>query len=169
MSVRCFVHAIGIFVRAQLITGIVIGLALRLAMRIVALTDDNPGTDLTAGGTTAIFMVATIFGAVPSLLFVVLRRFLPGSARRQGLIFGAVMLPIGGMLVVPEALSTGIPWLNIPMFAAVLVLYGLVFSVTVARLDRRTGRRQPRTGSALGSAPELPASPSGAIRSPSGS
>ena len=160
MSVRCFVHAIGIFVRAQLITGIVIGLALRLAMRIV---------DLTAGGTTAIFMVATIFGAVPSLLFVVLRRFLPGSARRQGLIFGAVMLPIGGMLVVPEALSTGIPWLNIPMFAAVLVLYGLVFSVTVARLDRRTGRRQPRTGSALGSAPELPASPSGAIRSPSGS
>jgi hypothetical protein len=157
MRVRGVFSAVGIFLRAQLITGIVIGVALRLAMRTVALTDDAPGTLFTVGGTLAIVLVATVMGAVPSLLFFSVRRFLPGSTRRRGVLFGAGMLVLGGVVAFPEALSIGIPALNLPMFGVILVAYGVVFSTSVAWLERRASwRRSRKARRKLSAATELP-------------
>src|SRR4029077_6839132 len=88
-------RAVAIVIAAQLFTGITIGLCGRLVMRVVALTDEDPGTLLTFEGTSVIVVIVTVVGFVPALLFVTLRRALPGSDLRKGLILGAGLVIVG--------------------------------------------------------------------------
>ena len=158
MSVRGFVRGAWVYVRAQLVAGLLLGLGLRLAMRVVALTDAEPGTRFTPGVTLAILLVAVVLSVVVSLPFFLLRRFVPGTPVRKGLVMGGAAIPLGGALVIGEALTVGNPWLNVPMFFAVLVGFGVAFSVVVARLERRRAMRGPAVTPAPGA--QVPALPS---------
>ncbi len=123
-------------------------------MRLVALSMGKP-TVLTSA-TIGILLVAMVLGIPLSLLLFALRRVIPGTPVRRGLWFGLIAVVLGGRLVFPEAITVGHAWLNVPMFAGVLVLDGVVFSVTVDRLERRAERRRQRRISSTADLQEAP-------------
>src|SRR5262249_531339 len=130
-----------IVVLAGLIAGIALGSCMRLAMRVVALTDGTPGTTFTVGGTLGILVVVTVLLLPIGALFLALRRFFKGLPRRRGAIFGLwLVVPF---LAVParEAIEIGFVPLNVVMFGSLIVLYGLVLSVTLSAWER--GLRRP--------------------------
>jgi hypothetical protein len=119
-----------------LVAGVVGGLVARLAMRVVALTDDEPGTLFTVGGTLGIVVVAVVLNAVATALYSPIAINLSGSDVKKGLVLGAVLIVIPGLIVLGEAIDVGRPLFNVPMFAGVAVLDGLVIAVTFGRLHR---------------------------------
>ena len=139
--IRRLARAVWLFVRAQVIAGLALGLMLRLAMRVVALSSGRAPV-LTVEGTTFILVVAIVLSAVPNLAFFVLRRRVGGTPLHRGITFGLCMVAVGSLAVLPEALTVGHPWLNVPMFWAILVGDGVVFSLVVDRLERRSERRR---------------------------
>jgi hypothetical protein len=72
-----------IVLATALVAGIAGGVGARIAMRVVALTDSDPGTTFTAGGTFGIVLVAVVLGAiVGDLLFDAAAH--PGIAHAEG-------------------------------------------------------------------------------------
>jgi hypothetical protein len=131
----------GLLLLAEVVAGVTLGIGMRVAMRVVALTDDSPGTAFTLGGTLGIIAAVTVLLLPVAALFLGVRRFLKGSPRRRGAIFGLwLVLPL---LALParEAFEIGFVPLNVAMFGSLFVLYGVVLSVTLHRLERRI--RQP--------------------------
>ncbi len=133
-----FLRGLGITVLANVAAGVATGTGARLAMRVVALTDDDPGTTFTLGGTFGILFAVTLFSTPVALLFVALRRKILGSDLRKGLVLGAVVVLFPGLpFVLPEAAQIGHWWLNVPMFGGLLVGWGVLLSVAAGWLDRR--------------------------------
>jgi hypothetical protein len=130
----------GVLFLAQLVAGLALGIEMRGAMRVVALTDGTPGTEFTPGGTLAILAVVTVLLYPVAAVFLAVRRFLGGSPRRRGAIFGLwLVVPL---LAFParEAFQIGSVSLNVVMFGSLFVLYGVVLSVTISALERRIRR-----------------------------
>jgi hypothetical protein len=140
VTIRRFARSTLLFAEVHLVTAVAFGFALRLAMRLVALSIGQP-VQLTSA-TLFIFIVAIVLGAPLSLAFFLLRRKVRGTPLRRGLWYGLAMVVVGGRAVFPEAVTVGHAWLNVPLFTSILVLYGVVFSVTVDRLERRAARRR---------------------------
>jgi hypothetical protein len=134
----------GIIVLAGLVAGTALGTGMRLAMRIVALTDGAPGTRFTVEGTLLILIVVNAMLLPIAALFLAVRRFFKGSPRRRGAMFGLWM--VVPFLAVParEAIEIGFVPLNVVMFGSLFVLYGVVLSVTMSMLERRL--RRPEEG-----------------------
>jgi len=133
-------RVVGIVFLAELCAGLALGIGMRLAMRVVALTDGTPGTEFTLGGTAAILVIVSILMAPVAALFVSVRRFLRGSARRQGAIFGLWLVVPGLAVPAREAFQRGFVPLNIVLFGSAFILYGVVLSVAMSGLERRTRR-----------------------------
>jgi ABC-2 type transport system ATP-binding protein len=119
---------------------------MRLAMRVVALTDATPGTVFTPGGTLGILAAVTVLLFPIAALFLAVRRFFSGSPLRRGTIFGLWLIVPGLVFPAREAFQIGFVPLNVVMFGSMFVLYGVVLSVTVTMLERRV--RRPRTARA---------------------
>lgn len=141
MTFRRFVRSTVLFAETHLITALALGIGLRLAMRVVALSIAQP-TRLTPA-TLVILIVAVVLTAPLSLAFFLLRNKVRGTPLRRGVIYGLAMLVVGGLGVFREAVTVGHAWLNVPMFAGILVLDGVVFSLTLDWLERRAARRRP--------------------------
>jgi hypothetical protein len=109
-------------------------------MRIVAMTDDTPGTLFTAGGTLAILFSVTVAATPLAVIYLAVRRVLRGSDLRRGALYGAIIAAPGVALAAGEAFQIGILPLNLVMFGGLFVLYGIVLSVTMSALERRIGR-----------------------------
>jgi hypothetical protein len=165
---RSFARGTWIYVRAQVLAGAALGLALRLAMRVVALTDDAPGTVFTFGGTMAIMIIVGVMSGFVSLPFFLFRRRMPGTPAVRGLLFGAAIVPLAGAFLIGEAVTIGIPLLNIPLFCSLIVGYGVLFSVVVARLDARATRRAWDRAAARLSPEPAPTAAAPALGSPRG-
>jgi hypothetical protein len=135
-----------IVLATAVVAGIAGGVGARLAMRVVALTDSDPGTTFTPGGTFGIVLVAVVLGAVVVAIYSLTQRYIRGSHTRKGLVLASVLVVFPGLLFVArEALSIGRWWLNVPLFLGVDLLYALVISFTYAWLDRalpRPGRSE---------------------------
>jgi hypothetical protein len=118
---------------------LVLGPGLRIAMRVVAILDPVRSPEFTVGGT--MFIVIGIGGMMGGIFGVF------GNIARGG--FG---IPSGVAGLVPALLVTSMiglnselrgeiaqlgagPWLNIPMFGAVAVGYGAVWTRVVTRLE----------------------------------
>ena len=130
----------GVLLMAEVVAGITLGTGMRLAMRVVALTDDSPGTAFTLGGTLGILAAVTVLLLPVAALFLGVRRFLKGSPRRRGVMFGLwLVVPL---LAFParEAFQIGFVPLNVVMFGSLFVLYGVVLSVTLRVLEQRIRR-----------------------------
>jgi hypothetical protein len=140
MTFGRFVRSTALLVETHLITAVALGVMLRLAMRVVALSMGQPR--VLTGATLVIFIVAVVLTAALSLLFFLLRNVIRGTPVRRGLVFGVIVLVVSGLGVFPEAITVGHAWLNVPMFAAILVLDGVLFSVVLDRLERRAARRR---------------------------
>jgi hypothetical protein len=130
----------GIIVVAGLVAGTALGAGMRLAMRIVALTDGSPGTRFTVAGTLLILIVVNVLLLPVAALFLAVRRLFKGSPRRRGAIFGLWLVVPFLALPAREAIEIGFVPLNVVMFGSLIVLYGVVLSVTMSRLERRIRR-----------------------------
>jgi hypothetical protein len=153
--VRRFLFLIAISLFGGLMAGIIAGgIGSRLAMRVVAALaparDQGTLTDADAvvgafrlEGTLFLLFTGGTFGLFGGLLYLALRRWMPGRAIGRGLAFGALLLLVFGSLIieggnpdfrrfVPSPVSVG-------LFASLFILYGLIIAATVERLDRHGG------------------------------
>src|SRR5712692_406646 len=111
-SVRLRLASLGIL--SGLFVGILMGIAARLAMRIVALVVDQ-GLEFTVAGTLGIILVVSFSSVLLCLIFVAVRKYLPGAGLLKGLAFGGlVFLCIGmpfllGLLGPADEVSVGPP------------------------------------------------------------
>ena len=163
--VAALLRALGIGVLAGLGAGFVAGgIGSRLAMRVVALTAGPAAQGLiTENGnrigvftsdTGFLLFFGTFLGVFGGLLYVALRPWLPRSGRRRGLAFGALLLAACGTAVVErenfDFHRFGIPALNIALFAALFLLFGLVVAPLADRAERAfppiPPARAPRLG-----------------------
>ena len=78
-------------ISAGFLSGLMLGIGLRLAMRLVALAAGRE-PHFTLGGTLIIIMVGVVFGAVFGLLFAAMRQWFPGTTLAKGIGYGAVLL-----------------------------------------------------------------------------
>src|SRR3990172_12541516 len=133
---------------AGLLTGAVIGgIGARIAMRIIALVATmQPSFSL--GGTTGILMIGAILGMLFGLIYVAIRRYLPGRGVWNGLVYGVLLWLI---FVVPTFLLAGegelalvSPAAGIAIFMSVPLLYGMALAVLIARVEARLLTAEPR-------------------------
>jgi hypothetical protein len=128
------------------------GLGSRLVMRLAALAapeargavTENGAIvgEITLAGTVALMVFAgigsTVFG---SGAFLVAGPWLPRRTVRRGLVFGAFLLAFTGAAVVDKGnadfVILGDRLLNVTMFSALFLAFGLVASAAVATLERR--------------------------------
>jgi len=135
--VRLRLASLGIL--SGLLVGILMGLAARIAMRIVALVVDQ-GLEFTVAGTLGIILVVSFSSVLLGLIFVAVRKYLPGAMWR-GLAFSVLLLVIVGLpsvlipLLPTEDLSLGMPLLNKSMFAALPLIYGLTLGIAEKAFD----------------------------------
>lgn len=130
-----------------IISGVLGGLAVailgRIVMRIVAVADPSGmeradvDTGIT-GQTVWLLVIVPLSAAKGGLVFVYLRRWLPGSEVMRGLVFGVLVLLLIGvpLMLSNEAYSYGPAILTLPLFGALFVAYGVVVGATVSRLER---------------------------------
>lgn len=151
------------------ISGLVAGLAAvgpggRLAMRLLAVTagdgaqgrlteaEETVGA-ITAGGTIGFIVFAGVFGGlVVGALYAVVRRCLP-AGRLGGVLFGLLLLVVGGTRI--EPLRAGNPdfglvgpgWLAVLAFSAVVVFAGMLVAAAAGWWSRRVPElsRRPST------------------------
>ena len=133
---------------AGLIAG---GVGSRIAMRIVAITagdaDQGAITDaeatvgeITAGGTAFVIFIGGGAGALGGLLYLAARRWLADAGRWRGLVFGLLLLATFGSVIIeadnPDFDRFGYRTLNIAMFAALFIIFGLLVAPLFERIEQ---------------------------------
>ena len=97
--------------------------------------------EITAGGTFGlIIFVGLISGVIGGLVYVMIRRWLPGGRLLKGVAFGIVLLCFFGTIVFDadnfDFALFGPRQLSVGLFALLFPLYGVVASLFVERFDR---------------------------------
>lgn len=133
--------------------GVIAGLLLlgpgfRLAMRVVAILEPTRAPEFTIGGTLFIVVfIGGMFGGIIAVGAALVRRGLGVSGP---LTAGLMTVTIMGILLVDSELRSEFvdlgagPWLNIPMFGAVVVLYGLAANRVGDMVEKKGSRQQSR-------------------------
>ncbi len=151
-TLKNFARLVAIGTFAGLIAGLTAGgLGARLAMRISAVAA-GPETQgkitaannvvgmVTAGNTAFVVIIGGMIGILGGLLYMGLRRWLPGTGVGKGFIYGIVLLLMVGSTVIqganPDFGRFGPAALNISMFSSLFILFGLIVAPLADRLDR---------------------------------
>lgn len=128
------------------------GIGSRLAMRIAALAAPEVRGSLTEGGNVVgeITLAGTVglmlFAGIGSAIlgagaYTVARPWLPRGTAARGLVFGVSLLAFMGSAVIDPAnadfVLLGDRLLNVTVFSALFVAFGLVASASIAVLDAR--------------------------------
>ena len=120
---------------------LVLGPGLRIAMRVVAILDPVRSPEFTVGGTMFIIVgVGVMMGGIFGVIGNIARVGFNIPSRAAGLVPAVlVMLMIGlDSELRSEIVELGAgAWFNIPMFGAVAVGYGALWTRVVTRLERR--------------------------------
>lgn len=142
------------------------GIGGRIAMRVsgalyarehpgeaaVTQSSNTPVGEISLSGTMDLLIEGLGSGALAAVLYIIVRRWLPGSPRWHGLAFGVVGLLIAGVSSINAGNSDfqriGNPLLNVAMFVAIFVLYGVLLVPLLERLERFS--RRTRRGFSLG-------------------
>lgn len=137
--------AIGGF--SGVIAGLLWGTGARLAMRVVAVMGEQTA-EFSLGGTGIILLLGVYIGMALSLLYLVVRRWLPATRTTHALCFGLVVLVLLGYPFYAGPLQQeslpGRQELAIFMFGGLLMLAGSTLTLVHAYLDRVVPRvRQP--------------------------
>ncbi len=134
-------NTVSLGILAGMLGGVVAGVGARVAMRIVALATSGVGS-FSLGGTLAILIVGVILGMPFGMLFVGVRRWLPGAPLWKGLIFGAALALIfvapPFLLIEPEGeLALVSPLIGLGLFAPLPLAYGVVVAFAAERLGQK--------------------------------
>jgi hypothetical protein len=124
-----------------LLAGLLGAINARLLMRVVAVAMGGRG-GFSVEGTSVIFGFAALIGPLLGLLFIGVRRWLPGNRLAQGLIFAA-LLALGFQLpifqIVPdfreEVMAAGA--LGLSVFLLINVVFCVVLALITGGLDRQ--------------------------------
>ncbi len=124
---------------AGLAGGLVLGVGGRVAMRLIALGAGlDPG--FSWGGSVEVVATGLMIGVPAGLVFIALRRLIPGPSIWRGAAFG-VLLFLALVIVPPPAArsaseSVGRLLLTVGLFGPLFVLYGIVAELVARRLRR---------------------------------
>jgi hypothetical protein len=146
------------------VAGVLIGgLGSRVVMRLAAIAapeargvvteNGNVVGDVTLAGTVGLVVFAGLASAVVGAgVLTVVRPWLPGAPLVRGLLLGGILLALVGTAVVDPAnadfVLLGDRALNVSMFSALFLAFGLVASLGIASLEARivpAERFRPRT------------------------
>ena len=149
-------RSLGAVVSAGVLAGVlVLGLGGRLVMRLLAATSgaavqgrlteagEQVG-EITVGGTIGFLVFVGVLGGLVSALgYLVVRRWLPGTAGPAGLVAGVILVGTLGVLdpFSPDNVDFAIlrpRWLAIVAVVATGLLFAVTLTATAARLDRST-------------------------------
>jgi hypothetical protein len=151
VAVGNLLRAAGIGVLAGSAAGLLAGgVGGRGAMKVVALVagPDARGRFTDNGNQIGAFTTETIFflifgaflGAIGGLLYMALRGWLPERTLWSGLAFGAILLATMGTATLDarnfDFRRFGNPALNVGLFAALFLLFGLLVAPLAARAER---------------------------------
>lgn len=151
MGMARLFRLLGIGALAGLGAGFVAGgIGARLAMKAVALIAGpaargaitKNGNRVGAFTTETVFLLVfgTMLGLFGGLLYVAVRPWLPRAGRARGPAFGALLLATCGVAVIEgenfDFHRFGIAPVNIALFAALFVLFGLLVAPLADRADR---------------------------------
>ena len=122
------------------IAGLIGGIGARIDMRIVALLAHQ--TPVLTGATMTIILMGAMIGVCPGVLYMVIRKYLPGPGLVKGAIFGFMFSLIIGLpiFVAPAALESAFltnPALLVQsLFAVLPLIYGIVLETVQQPLKR---------------------------------
>ena len=134
----------------MLVAGVVGGIGGRIVMRFLFLQNEataglitengNQVGVITLGGTASLVFFAALFLGVPAgLVYVVMRRWLPGESLAHGLLYGALLLVLfGGGAIDADNIDFrlfGPPGLGILLFSVLPFVFGVVLADLVDRWD----------------------------------
>lgn len=160
-------RAVGAAFLAAVASGILVGLASRLAMKVSALLspeelirvteNGNVVGDLTVEGTLALVIFAGIGPAMfAAVLYAATRPWLARFGAASGVIFGLLLLALAGAAVLQPTNGDfrrfGPPLVNVLMFGGLFVLTGMLIVGLTARSERLP-ERALRVAGAIGLAP----------------
>jgi hypothetical protein len=135
--------------------GFLTGIWARLVMRLAGFltVDRNRGLltqndavvgKITLEGTIFIGLFGAALGIVGGLLYIAVRRRLPGSDWQRALGFGVLLLGVFGFVVMdksnPDYRSFGPAWLNVGSFSLAYIVFGFLTGMLTEWLDRRVPR-----------------------------
>ena len=150
-----FMRKVSIGLRAGLVAGVVLGIGARLAMRLVALAS-NRTAEISIEGTFGILLIGVIIGLISGLIFMAIRRYLPGSGRLKGLSFGILTFVVLALLLrtplreeIDPAVAAGLLPTILGAFGLAFIAYGFVLQAMVARLITRSGKTHLSLSSGL--------------------
>jgi hypothetical protein len=161
-KVSIVITAIAIGSMGGFAAGFVAGLWMRVAMRIsgALTTDANRGLlteneaavgQITLSGTMSIAMFGGMVGILGGLLYLLLRRWIPGNPWQRPLVYGGLLLAVLGFVVMdqsnPDYRLFGPPVVNVGTCAFAYIVFGVLAVVLIDWLDRRV----PRFGTSGGS------------------
>lgn len=151
-TTSAFFRVVGVATLAGALAGMAIGLGARVAMRISgaaagpalvgARTENgNPVGDITLGGTVfLVFYAGLSSGVYGGLLCAALRPWLARAGAAGGVLFGLLLLAAFGTIAIrsanPDFRLFGPPLLNVLMFSALFVLFGVATVWLAERIDR---------------------------------
>jgi hypothetical protein len=156
------VRQLAIATMAGMAGGFVTGLWARIVMRLAGyltidshrglLTENNAVVgEITFAGTMAIAVTGAIMGVLGGVLYVAVRRWLPGNVWQRAATFGVLLLAVFGFVVMdrsnPDYRLFGPAWLNVGTFSLAYLVFGLVAGSTAEWLEVK----MPRLGRAGGS------------------
>ena len=134
-----------------LIAAFVVAVGAPMAMSVVAAVDASAAAAADVepgftGETVSALPAVTIPGVKGGLLYVMIRRWLPGSTVVRGLTFGVVLLLFPGMpmMLIERDLDIGPAFLTLPLFGALFVGYGLMVAALVRRFESLWPASRPR-------------------------
>jgi hypothetical protein len=131
------------------------GIWTRVAMRVAgALTvDRNRGllTDndaavgqITLSGTLGLAFFAALVGIIGGVLYLAIRRWIPGGALIRAVGYGVLLFAVFGFILMdegnPDYQRFGPVWLNVGTFSLTYLVYGMLASIIADHLDDRMPR-----------------------------
>jgi hypothetical protein len=134
-----YIRTAGIGACAGLGAGLLWGIGARLAMRIMAIVAERPA-EFSIQGSLLILLLGAFIGIPAGLLFVAIRRYLPGRGQWKALSFGLLTLLVLGYPFYTGPLrdesGLGHRALAFVMFEGLLVLFGMAVAMAAAWLER---------------------------------
>jgi hypothetical protein len=123
-----------------LLAGLINAVVARLLMHLVARITTGTG-HFSRGGTSVIFGFAALLGPLMGLIYIALRRWLPGGVLVKALLFALILVAvfqIPVLFIVPdfrrEIMAVGT--LGIAVFGTINVAFCVLVALMCARLDR---------------------------------
>ncbi len=124
-----------------LVAGAVAGLGSRLAMFVIRLMNPSHNGETThanaevgqvsTDGTLSLMSEGMFYGVAGAVLYLVVRRWMPGSGLLKGLAFGVYLLVVAAPVVLDgnyEYFRYVSAWVSVSLFALLYPLYGLVLA-----------------------------------------